>query len=62
MTFIQAREALIRAGAAESSLPLPLELQARLVEVASNQQAKTSEAVPAESNLEDASLENEAES
>jgi len=62
--FIQARQALITAGAAESSLPLPQELQARLVEEASKQKAKTSDAAPAVSNSEDASLvqENEGES
>jgi hypothetical protein len=64
MTFIQARQALIRAGAAESSLPLPEELQARLDEEASKQKAQTSGAGPAVPNSEDASLlqENESES
>lgn len=52
MTFIQARQSLIKAGASELVLPLPEELQSRLDEEASRQKAK----IGAATDLEDSSV------
>jgi hypothetical protein len=40
ITFIRARQSFIKAGAAESALPLPVELQSRLQEESIRQNAK----------------------
>jgi hypothetical protein len=56
MTFIQARQSLIKAGASESALLLPEELQSRLDEEASKQKAKMGDASLAVPDSEDSSL------
>ena len=56
MTFIQARQSLIRAGASESALPLPEELQSRLDEEASRQKEKMGDVAPAVPDSEVPSL------
>jgi len=56
MTFIQARQSLIKAGASESALPLPEELQSRINEEAIKQKAKMRDKSPAVPDSEDSSL------
>ncbi len=57
MTFIQARQSLIRAGASESALPLPEELQSRIDEETTKQKAaRMAAATPAMPDSENSSL------